>query len=96
MDTMRGPANFSVNDECGLLVDGFDSSPMLLMTYNPKYYMKLYEKFGFKKAMDLYAYYVKVKQPPERLEDWPEKLRKEVILLSEHFPPKTERNCVPM
>jgi hypothetical protein len=67
MDTMRGPANFSVNDECGLLVDGFNSSPMLLMTYNPKYYINLYEKFGLKKVMDLYAYYVEVRDPPERL-----------------------------
>jgi hypothetical protein len=67
MDTMRGPANFSVNDECGLLVDPFDSSPMLLMTYNPEYYLKLYENYGLKKEMDLYAYHVEVKQPPERL-----------------------------
>ena len=66
-DIMRGPANFSVNDECGLLVDAFDSSPVLLMTYNPEYYINLYENYGLTKAMDLLAYYVPVKQPPERL-----------------------------
>lgn len=66
-DTMRGPANFSVNDECGLLVDAFDSSPVLLMTYNPEYYIRLLETYGLTKAMDLLAYHVPVKTPPERL-----------------------------
>ncbi len=67
MTIMRGPANFSVNDECGLLIDAFDSPPMLLMTYNPEYYIKLYESYGLMKVMDLYAYHVDVKPPPERL-----------------------------
>jgi len=67
MDTMRGPASFSVNDECGLLVDAFDSSPMLMMTYNPEYYLNLFDNYGLEKTMDLYAYYVPVKPPPERL-----------------------------
>lgn len=67
LDVMRGPASFSVNDECGLLVDAFDSSPMLLMTYNPANYMDLITGYGFRKAMDLLAYYVPVKEPPERL-----------------------------
>ena len=67
LDTMRGPVSFSVNDECGLLVDAFDSSPMLLMTYNPANYMELITGYGFEKAMDLLAYYVPVKEPPERL-----------------------------
>ncbi|MGB2869748.1 MAG: hypothetical protein WBD36_14925 [Bacteroidota bacterium] len=53
---MRGPANPSVNDEYGLLVDGFDLSPTVLMPYNPAYYVTLHEKYGFKKVKDLYAY----------------------------------------
>jgi len=57
-DTIIGPVNPSINDECGLLVDGFDSSPVMLMTYNPKYYIGLIERFGFEKAKDLYAYYI--------------------------------------
>jgi hypothetical protein len=56
MTAMRGPANPSVNDEYGLLVDGFDLSPVLLMTYNPPYYVNLIENYGFTKAKDLYAY----------------------------------------
>ena len=58
MATMRGPASPSVNDEYGLLVDGFDRSPVVLMPYNPQYYVELIEKAGFTKAKDLYAYYV--------------------------------------
>lgn len=55
-DTMRGPANPSSNDEYGMLYDGFEDSPRILMTYNPKYYNTLLENYGAKKAKDLYAY----------------------------------------
>lgn len=53
---MRGPANPSSNDEYGLLIDGFDDEPRLLMTYNPEYYITLCENYGFTKAKDLFAY----------------------------------------
>ncbi|MFA6469639.1 MAG: hypothetical protein WCW35_12130 [Bacteroidota bacterium] len=56
MNAMRGPANPSVNDEYGLLVDGFDSPPVVLMTYNPQYYETLILNYGLKKEKDLYAY----------------------------------------
>ncbi|MEW6003803.1 MAG: hypothetical protein AB1695_00660 [Stygiobacter sp.] len=55
-DTMRGPANPSSNDEYGMLIEGFDDEPRILMTYNPKYYLDLCDNYGFKKAKDLYAY----------------------------------------
>jgi GNAT superfamily N-acetyltransferase len=55
---MRGPASPSVNDEYGLLVEGFDRPPSVLMTYNPPYYQTLVEKYGFTKAQDLFAYYI--------------------------------------
>jgi GNAT superfamily N-acetyltransferase len=55
-DKMQGPFNLTINDECGLLVDGFDLPPMFLMTYNHKYYQGLLENAGLNKAMDLYAY----------------------------------------
>ena len=55
-NAMRGPANPSVNDEYGLLVEGFDDSPRIMMTYNPSYYINLIENYGFKKAKDLYAW----------------------------------------
>jgi len=61
MEKMIGPMNPSTNDECGLLIEGFDSPPRLMMPYNPAYYSSLLEGFGLKKAMDLYAYWVEKK-----------------------------------
>lgn len=58
MTGIRGPASPSVNDEYGLLVDGFSDPPAILMSYNPPYYAKLIENYGFTKAKDLYAYKV--------------------------------------
>jgi GNAT superfamily N-acetyltransferase len=54
--TILGPMNPSTNYECGLLVDGFDSSPCIMMTYNPAYYAERVERAGLQKAKDLYAY----------------------------------------
>ena len=56
LDIMRGPANPSSNDEWGMLLEGFDDEPRLLMTYNPKYYLDLCEKYGLHKVKDLYAW----------------------------------------
>lgn len=53
---LRGPVNPSTNYECGMLVDGFDSHPMVMMTYNPRYYPALMENVGLRKAKDLNAY----------------------------------------
>jgi GNAT superfamily N-acetyltransferase len=58
MTRMRGPVNPSMNDPCGLLVDGFDSAPYVLMTYNPRYYAGLVEARGYRKSMDLLAYFI--------------------------------------
>ena len=58
MEKMIGPMNPSTNDECGLLVEGFDASPCLMMPYNPRYYPSLLEGFGLRKSMDLYAYWL--------------------------------------
>jgi len=53
---LRGPVNPSTNYECGMLVEGFDSSPMVMMPYNPRYYPELMERAGLRKAKDLLAY----------------------------------------
>ncbi|GAB1366758.1 GNAT family N-acetyltransferase [Candidatus Cloacimonadaceae bacterium] len=66
--SMRGPLNFSVNQECGLLVDGFDTPPMVMMLHNHRYYQKLYENWGLTKTMDLYAYLSERSEMPERIE----------------------------
>lgn len=69
MTALRGPATFSTNEECGLLIEGFDDPPRILMAYNPPYYRDFIERFGFQKAMDLYAYELTVE-----VFNWPEKL----------------------
>lgn len=58
MERMLGPANPSLNDPCGLLVDGFEWPPFILMTYNPRHYVELVEGQRFEKAMDLWAYII--------------------------------------
>jgi GNAT superfamily N-acetyltransferase len=55
LQKMLGPMSPSTNDECGLLVEGFDSSPCFMMPYNPPYYQELLEGCGLQKAKDLYA-----------------------------------------
>jgi len=45
-----------MNYECGLLIEGFDSAPTFMMTYNPPYYARLVENYGFTKGHDLLAY----------------------------------------
>jgi hypothetical protein len=56
MTVMRGPMNPSTNYEIGVLINAFDQSPVVMMTYNPEYYIKLIENYGFAKSKDLYAY----------------------------------------
>lgn len=58
LDRMRGPANPSLNDTAGLLVDGFDREPSILMPYNPPYHQDFLERYGFERRMTMWAYYV--------------------------------------
>ena len=56
MKTARGPANPSLNHECGLVVNAFDRDPYIMMTHNPPYYVDLVEKCGYGKVRDLLAF----------------------------------------
>jgi len=68
MDTIRGPMNFSTNEECGFLIEGFNQPPLLMTPYNPPYYNELMEKYGMEKAKDLYAYICDIpEQLPEKI-----------------------------
>jgi len=58
MERMMGPANFSTNHEVGMLVEGYDSPPVIMMTYNKPYYNEFAEKFGLKKVKDLLAIHI--------------------------------------
>jgi len=53
---LRGPVNPSTNYECGMLIEGFDLDPMVMMTYSHRYYPELMEKVGLAKSKDLHAY----------------------------------------
>lgn len=55
--TIRGPTNPSPNYEWGLLVEGFDTPPYFMMTYNRPYYAHLIENYGFRKSQDMYAFW---------------------------------------
>lgn len=61
---LLGPMNPTTNDECGLLVDGFDSPPQLMMTYNPPYYEALILGEGFTCAKNLFAFQIEVARCP--------------------------------
>ncbi|NCO67037.1 MAG: hypothetical protein COY75_01120 [Nitrospirae bacterium CG_4_10_14_0_8_um_filter_41_23] len=68
MDIIRGPMNFSTNEECGFLIEGFNSPPMLMTPYNPSYYNDLMENYGMTKSKDLYAYiYDVTEELPEKI-----------------------------
>jgi GNAT superfamily N-acetyltransferase len=56
MERLRGPVNPSMNAECAFLLEGFNMPPVLMMPYNPPYYLSLAEAYGFGKAKDLYAF----------------------------------------
>lgn len=55
--SMRGPVTLTINDEVGVLVDGLNDSPRILMSYNLPYYPELIEACDFEGVMDLYAYH---------------------------------------
>ena len=63
VERMRGPASFSVNgDPVGLLVDGFDSTPIIGTSYNPAYYERLITNAGFTTIQDFFAHYSEVRK----------------------------------
>jgi GNAT superfamily N-acetyltransferase len=63
-----GPASFSTNDECGVLVEGDPGLPVLMMPHNPPYYDRLLTTSGLSKAKDLVAWFIDVSGGvPDRL-----------------------------
>ncbi len=63
-----GPVNPSTNDDCGALVDGFDTPPMVMMPHGRPYYDALLTGAGLTKAKDLLAYFMEAHEVPARLE----------------------------
>jgi len=58
MDTVRGPVDLSLMNECGLLTSGYDSQPFVQMRHSPPYYLELFENWGFRPSHRLLAYHV--------------------------------------
>lgn len=56
MRHVEGPFNLSINDECGLLVEGFETPPSIMMGHAPPYYAAMVEAHGYRKANDLVTY----------------------------------------
>jgi len=76
VQAIRGPATYSTNSEIGLLVDGFDTPPQILMMHAKPYYREFIEARGYQKTMDMYSYFFdgngwggrKADKIPEKLE----------------------------
>jgi hypothetical protein len=55
-DRMIGPMDFTINDECGVLIDGFDRMPFVRQPWHPPYYAARCEEAGLAKDVDLFMY----------------------------------------
>lgn len=65
MQSIRGPFSFNINDESGLLIEGFDSPPIMMMPHNPPYYARFIERNRYSKVKDLYAHKYIIGEVPE-------------------------------
>ena len=83
--SVRGPMSFSTNEECGLLVNGFNTAPMVMMSHHRPYYARLIRTAGYAKAKDLLAYLIDLREDatiPERLVHGVQRLqRKQAITI---------------
>ncbi len=85
LTTMRGPASPSLNDTAGLLTEGFDVAPSILMPYNPPYYEGFLTRYGFQRAIVMLSYYVHRKYMHA------DKLRRGAALVQKRYPTLTLR-----
>lgn len=85
LTAMRGPTNPSMNDVAGLLVDGFDKQPAILMPYNHPWYEGFLLDYGFERKMTMWAYYAHTKFFNK------EKMARGISLLKRRYPTLTIR-----
>jgi GNAT superfamily N-acetyltransferase len=94
METIRGPYNPSINDDCGVLLNGFDKPTTIGLPWNPPYYSHLLEELGFAKARTLYVMSLPMHrlEPPERFVRIIDRLKKRANLSMRPFDlPKLEQ-----
>lgn len=70
-DRIMGPIDYSTNYSCGLLIDGFDTPPRVMMNHNPPYYAGLLGAWGLEKVKDLYSWWFD--DPHDMIELWKSK-----------------------
>jgi GNAT superfamily N-acetyltransferase len=76
MRRVIGPVNLAFHHDCGVLVDGFERPPSMMMPYNPRYYGRLFEANGFAKSRDLFSYELLTSQGlPEKVARLAERVR---------------------
>jgi GNAT superfamily N-acetyltransferase len=73
MRCIRGPHNFSYDNECGLLIKGYNEAPALMTLYSPPYYVKYIEHSQFARAIDWYAYRLPL---PAHIDDLPPRMER--------------------
>ncbi|MBK8591508.1 MAG: hypothetical protein IPN77_20785 [Sandaracinaceae bacterium] len=66
MKRVRGPFSLTINEESGVLIDGFEHPPVLMMPHSTRYQAGLIESYGYEKVQDLYAWKYVVAEPPPR------------------------------
>jgi GNAT superfamily N-acetyltransferase len=59
-ERMIGPMDFTTNDECGVLIEGYDRRPMILEPWHPPFYRELLESQGLDKRMDLLMWWLEM------------------------------------
>jgi len=74
LGVMRGPMNLNINDECGMLIEGLEGPPVVMMPYNKPYYPGMLERYGFAKAKDLLAFDVELNELGPNVEGLPARL----------------------
>ncbi len=81
MNRIRGPFNLNINQEVGLLIDGFDSPPYFMMTHAKDYYGELVERCGYLKEMDMFAYLISPRfEPPKFMRNLLKRLERDIHL----------------
>jgi GNAT superfamily N-acetyltransferase len=83
--TMRGPMNLNINDEVGLLIDGFDGRPVIMMSYNPPYYQTFLERYGLAKAKDLLAFKIDIARFGPNLENLSPQVKRVARVAQERY-----------
>ena len=64
---ITGPLGFSLNQECGLLIDGFEHPPMLMMPHSRPWYGPMLEEQGYSPVKDLLAYWINIDYKPTKM-----------------------------